>query len=312
MAIGIIILNYNNCKYTVQCINSIEQHNSADIKYIVIDNGSTQEEDVKCIHSFLESTFPEQYLRVEDTDNPLVIPRACFITSRNNDGYAEGNNKGLRIAFNDIDIEDILILNNDIFFHEDILPTLLSYKLKLKNPGILTPLLYNLDGSIEYNCARAFPSNWEVMLPFVLFKKDFFHILSKLSNSQKILISNPKLLIESSFPIGMPSGACMFFNKNLLIKSNGFDNGTFLYYEENILCKKLSQSGLINYCIPSITAIHVGGVSTSKSNNLFLQKCNLQSADYYLKAYGGMSLFQRITWVITVVLWNLKFKIKNL
>ena len=311
MAVGIIILNYNSASYTIQCIQSIEKHNSAIVKYIIVDNGSTKEGEVITLASYLESAFPVQFLELEDTSFSPNIPKVCLVASKSNDGYAQGNNKGLRILFEDSDIDDILILNNDVFFESDIIPELLSMREQMEKPGILTPVLYNLDGGIEHNCARRFPSNWEVMLPFILFKKDVFHILSHSSKSQKIFLKDPNLLYEPVIEVGMPSGSFMFIGKDLLRKMNGLDKGTFLYYEENILCKRLSIQGYHCYCVTSVHARHVGGASTSNANNLFLQRCNLESADYYLGNYASLSFLQRIVWNLVFRLWSLKFKIKG-
>jgi len=309
---GIVILNYNGSDETIRCIQSIESHNSADIKYFIIDNGSTEDRETAVIEAFLKSAFGDQCIRTEGLfPADFNKAKALFIASSSNDGYARGNNKGLRAAFSDPDIDDILVLNNDVFFDSDIIPKLISQRAKLDRPGILTPVIYNTNGGIEYSCARRFPSNWEIMLPFVFFKKDLFHLLSKSSDSQKILITNPELLRESAFPIGMPSGACMFIRKSILQEIDGLDEGTFLYYEENILCKKLLNKGLTNYCIPSVNALHIGGASTSKTTNLFLQKCNLESADYYLKSFSNSRLPLRIIWWIVKQAWELKFWIKN-
>ncbi|MBR6053778.1 MAG: glycosyltransferase family 2 protein [Bacteroidales bacterium] len=297
MSTGIIILNYNGADETLRCLQSICGHNSASVKYFIVDNGSTVEGEVHDIESYIKSAF-----------QPGV---ATLIASKTNDGYAAGNNKGLRAAFEDPDIEDILILNNDVFFESDLIPELVACRDQLASPGILTPVLYNPDGSIEHNCARTFPSNWEVMLPFILFKKDMFRILSRTSRSQKMLRTDPELINRAYFPIGMPSGACMFMSKSLLMEMGGLDEGTFLYYEENILCKRLSDKGFLNYCLPALRALHAGGASTSKSPNLFLQKCNLESAGYYLEKYGEMTLLQRAVWRIVRQLWRLKFRIKE-
>lgn len=300
MSTGVVILNFNGAQDTIACIRSIEEHNSSAVKYFIVDNGSQRENEVQVIQAFLVSTFPGQEGKWTLIANPA------------NEGYARGNNKGLQAAFADPDVEDILILNNDVCFADDILPALKSVRERLERPGILTPVLYNPNGRIETPCARTFPSNWQVMLPFLLFKKDIFHILTRSSDSQKLLLTHRELLQEEAFPIGMPSGACMFIDKRLFQDLGGFDGGTFLYYEENILCKRIQEKGLVNYCIPTVRALHVGGASTSKAANLFLQKCNLESADYYLRNFASMTVPQRLVWSTTRALWNLKFRIKQI
>ena len=104
----------------------------------------------------------------------------------------------------------------------------------------------------------------------------------------------------------------MFVNKEIFKRLEGFDPRTFLYYEENILFKKTQAQGLINYCIPGISAIHLGGSSTSKTPNEFLQRCNAESADYYLRQYGKMSVAEKAEWSVIRWLYMLRLKIKAL
>ena len=293
MCTGIIILNYNNFEDTVQCIKSIEEHNTAPVKYIVVDNGSTDKEAVRHIGDFLTG-----------------IPNAAFVVSPSNDGYARGNNKGLELAFADDEIDDVLILNNDVLFTSDVLPALIEERRTLPDPAILTPLLRTPKGAIEYNCARVFPSNWTVILPFLLFKYDVLHILTRSSRKQKMLLSDPSLLQRRSFPVGMPSGSFLFIKKSIFRQLGGFDPGTFLYYEENILCKRIRDLKLHNYCVPGVSAVHLGGATTGSAPNLFLQKCNLESADYYLREVGNMTFPQKAVWALTRAAWRLKFALK--
>jgi len=112
----------------------------------------------------------------------------------------------------------------------------------------------------------------------------------------KLLKNNPKLMDLEYFPVDLTSGSCMFISKNLMKSLGGFDEGTFLYYEENILYKKLSALGLVNYCAPCVHAIHLGGSSTGKVHNAFLWRCNFESAGYYLEKYCNLSFLQKVLW----------------
>lgn len=309
MTTGIIILNFNNSEDTIQCIRSIEEHNTAPVKYIIVDNGS-RKDSVDSLRRFLEDYYGNQLELLEEGCTTQSLAHINFLASPTNDGYARGNNKGLAYAFADPDITDIVILNNDILFESDIIPVLMKEREKLERPAILTPLLRNRNGSVEMPCARRFPTNWQTILPFLLFKHDICNIISKSDRKQRYFATNPELTGTDAFPIGMPSGAFMFVDKQLFQSINGFDNGTFLYYEENILCRRLQGLGYKNYCIPKVYARHIGGASTSKISNLFLQKCNLESADYYLKNYAQLNIIQKLIWGIVRFLWILKFKLK--
>lgn len=311
MRVAVVILNYNDSDNTVHCIESIERHNSAPIKYIVVDNGSPDRMVVASLDSWFKSVFGRQYLLSEHPEG--ILPRMTFIPHSQNIGYASGNNIGLQAAFHDDEITHILIINNDILLTEDIIPTLLEKTQELDACGIVSPLLYRKDGvSLEYNCARISPSNQEVMLPFLFHNRDWFQILTKSSRRRQLLRTSPELTKVKSFAIELPSGSCMFVNKEIFKRLEGFDPRTFLYYEENILFKKTQAQGLINYCIPGISAIHLGGSSTSKTPNEFLQRCNAESADYYLRQYGKMSVAEKAEWSVIRWLYMLRLKIKAL
>ena len=77
----------------------------------------------------------------EGEEHPLVLPYISLLLSSENDGYARGNNKGLKLAETDPEVTDVLILNNDILFVQDIIPSLLDYYYKLPDAGIVSPLL---------------------------------------------------------------------------------------------------------------------------------------------------------------------------
>ena len=306
---AILILTYKSSTDTINCIRSIEACNSAPVKYIVVDNGSPDLEEVERLDRFF-SQSGKTYLRLADSDKPGgELPYFTFLASRANDGYARGNNKGLNLAYDDPSIENILVLNSDILFTEDILPTLLSFGQQHPDSGLITPLIVSGKGRIDHCCARKAPTNWEQILFFLLFKRDCFHYLSRADTRQKILLSNPGMTDLPSFPVDMPSGACMLIDKNLFRQIGSFDPGTFLYYEELILYKKLKAVSRTSYCIPTVKCTHLGAASTQTISSLFLQRCNLESADLYLTHYGDMSILQRLAWRIAKRAWSLRLSI---
>lgn len=308
---AILILNFNSAEDTISCIQSIEAFNSASIKFIVIDNGSPNKEEVTHLDHFFSQSGRSYHLW-NDSDRPdTELPYYSLVASRSNDGYAQGNNKGLRLSYGDTTIQNILILNSDVLFTEDILPALIRVQKEKQDCGFITPLIVSKKGEIDHCCARKVPTNWEVILLFAFFRRDLFHLLSRANKRQKILLSSPDLIMQPSFPVDFPSGACMLIKKELFQRIGGFDPGTFLYYEENILFKKLLAISRISYCVPSVKCTHLGAGATRKSSSRFLQRCNLESADHYLSNYGYLSFFQRLVWGIVKQMWLFKFKLTD-
>lgn len=295
--IGIIILNYNNYIDTINCIDSIEEYNTAPIKYIIVDNGSSNPNAVKELDKYLHNKFLESYTKIDDSQTTNILSHVTFLISSTNDGYAKGNNKGLDLAYKDNEIKSILILNNDILFVEDIIPYLYkTYYNTLDKVAILSPILYKKNQiDIEIHCARRNITLLEAV------KSNLLHYYYLFIKSNEVKRNKHRYLLYNGIPntefieVEMPSGSCMFIDKQLFKSIGSFDPNTFLYWEENILYKKTSKIGLNNYITTKVKCIHLGGSSISKSPSKFIVNCGIESSLYYFKNYSGCS---RISYLI--------------
>lgn len=313
--VGIVILNYNNAEDTKNCILSVVKYNSYPFKMIIVDNGSTKEGTVETIDSFLKENFSTSYTKIYEEEIATTdLDKFTFIISKYNSGYAQGNNKGLSLLYQDNSINDIMILNNDIIFIEDIIPTLIQMKSQLPNCGIISPLLLKKDGiNIDYNCARELPKRRYEIIKHLLLEMPLFNLDGKTF----ILKKYPQKLNEPFLPIELPQGSCMLIDKKVAIKIKMFDPNTFLFCEENILEAQLKRYNLHSYLIPSIKCIHLGGQTMKKANfNTFIIKCGHESMNYYLKTYTNYSSlyidFIKYSSAIALKLRILKQKIKRM
>lgn len=312
--VALIILNYNNWEDTINCIESVERYNTASIKYIVVDNGSNRQGTVKSLDKYFQSEFMGQYVKMkEGISQNMVLPRLTFLVSETNDGYAQGNNKGLDIAFQDDEIDFVMILNNDVLFVEDIIPFLVIQQQKIKDCAIISPILYKKDlKTIDYNCARKNHTEWELILTYLFLYKNLCGCLSRMKNQRLLLKRNPQLMKQPFVEIELPSGSCMLMKKALMQKIGGFDPNTFLYFEENILFKKICGAGMKNYLVPSLRCIHLGASSTSKSSRSFMLQSDFHSCKYYIRIYHHLNKVQHTIWFIAMLLYSFKIKIVRL
>lgn len=276
--VGIIILNYNNSHCTIQCIESIIGFNTALVRIVVVDNSSTDDS-------------------LSVLENYLLEHRNAFelIQAKYNGGYAQGNNVGLNYLDKDPEIDKILILNNDVLFTQDMLPRLSEFLDSHPEAGVVSPLLYCRDGkTIDYACARKDCTIREIVWTYLLYFTDICGILSRFSNRRKLLLKNPDLLNASEVEIELPSGACFMIRKELFRKIGYFDPNTFLYYEENILYRKLLKEGKKNYMLPGVSCIHLGGETTNKvAHSASYMKTSKASGYYYTTHYRNLTLLQK-------------------
>ena len=91
----IIVVNYNSCDFTIQCIESLYNLNNKAFKILLVDNNSSD----KSLELLNDKFF--SYDNIE------------IITSVTNNGYASGVNQGLDYALKQNDCKYIWILNND-------------------------------------------------------------------------------------------------------------------------------------------------------------------------------------------------------
>ena len=120
---SIVVLNYNAGDLLLNCINSIYTTQNQKFEVIVVDNTSTDNSHKKCKEKF---------------------PQINLIENKENFGYCEGNNIGIREAKG----EFIVILNPDTIVEPNWLDELMRAFLKfgdgMYQPKILATTDHNL------------------------------------------------------------------------------------------------------------------------------------------------------------------------
>ena len=118
----IIILNWNGCRDTIECLESVFKLDYDNFKVIVVDNGSID-------------------------DSVLVIrkryPQVILIENRENLGYTGGNNIAMHYAMEQ-GAEYMWLLNNDTLIERNTLEKLVGTAGKSDEIGMVSPVIYYL------------------------------------------------------------------------------------------------------------------------------------------------------------------------
>lgn len=119
--IYVVVLTWNQCQITVECLESLRQVAYPNFRTVVVDNGSTDG---------TAEVIGRQFPDIE------------IVTTERNLGYPGGCNVGLRYAL-DRGAEYIFAINNDI----SVDPTILDELMHERAPdvGILAPKIYYAD-----------------------------------------------------------------------------------------------------------------------------------------------------------------------
>ncbi len=121
--IAVIILNWNGFWDTIECLRSLASVKYENLRIIVVDNGSDNED----------------YLRFQDE-----FPKINLVLSKENLGFTGGNNLGIEYAIK-YNPDYFLLLNNDTTVEPNFIDYLLEVFDKYKNTGIAAPRINYYD-----------------------------------------------------------------------------------------------------------------------------------------------------------------------
>ncbi|MFC2151944.1 glycosyltransferase family 2 protein [Bacteroidota bacterium] len=124
--IVIITLNYNQNRYTLNCINSILKSSYDDFQIILVDNGSTNMN-----YHELENLLPK--------DSRILLRRID-----QNRGYVGGINFGLNEG-SKLNPDFYVIMNNDTLIDSNAIEELISTAEKYQQKAIVAGKVYHLD-----------------------------------------------------------------------------------------------------------------------------------------------------------------------
>ncbi|THD69158.1 glycosyltransferase family 2 protein [Robertkochia marina] len=231
--IAVVIINYNNAQYTIDCINSICKNTSPElsIQYIIIDNASGSE-DLEKLQKFARTTN---------------IPHLTLFPGRINTGFGGGNMLGVQFA----NAKYYAFINNDTLLLDDCLKICYEFMESNAEAGVCGPHI-----KIEEK-GQAGSFDHFISLTKLLLGNAFLETAG-IKPRRKISYPNP-------IKVDYVNGSFMFFRASDFENSGGFDTNIFLFYEESDLCKRLKKEKKFCYYIPQAKYLHFEGKSQGTS-----------------------------------------------
>ena len=257
--VSIIILNYNAGDLLLNCLNSVFKTSHDDIEVIIVDNASIDNSHRKCKEKF---------------------EKIKLIENKQNLGYCEGNNVGIRAATG----EFIIILNPDTIIAPNCVTELITayekYGEALYQPKIIS--LY------EKNIIQS--------------TGNMLHLFGfGFARDKGVLNSLQRDKIEQ---IGYASGTCLFVSQKTLKKIGLLDPFLFLYHDDLDLGWRAAHLGIKSYYVPSSVVYHAESYSLKWSSKKFFwlernrRYCLL--THYSTDTYKKMSTY---LWLVEIMVW---------
>ncbi|WP_279001214.1 PssD/Cps14F family polysaccharide biosynthesis glycosyltransferase [Thomasclavelia cocleata] len=245
MKTGIVVLNYNDAQETINFVNEINSFKVLD--YIcVVDNCSTD----------------DSLKKLQKLNNIHLI------ALDDNKGYAAGNNAGLEYLFKQ-DCDNYIIANPDIIIDKRNFIDFIAYMNSDHIYSIFGPTIVE-NGKINHGWKQK-------SIYYDIY--DNYPIINRLFKNR---INYRKSYYKGALtPVDCISGCFFGFKKEVIDKIGFLDEGTFLFYEEDIFCAKAKDKGL-NICVLNdVKVIHNHSVTINKNINHYRKLRILKNSQLY-------------------------------
>ena len=240
--VAIILLNWNRFLDTVECIESVYKIDYANYKIIVVDNGSN-DDSVRN----LRGRFDQIHL----------------IENRNNLGYAEGNNVGIRHALKN-GVDYVWLLNNDTVVDPHALTAMIDLAVRNREIGILGSKIYYFDKpDILWFAGATIDWKRAISAHIGRLEKDVGQY-------------------ENEKEVERVTGCSMLIRREVLENVGLFDEKFFLYAEEVDLCVRARKKGYRNYYVPKSIVYHKVSISSGESSGPVFDYYNTRNFLYLI------------------------------
>ncbi len=220
----LLVLNWNMPDDTIECLRSLQAQDYDNFTIVLIDNAS-EDDSVKV----LSAEFPD--IRI--------------IVNKQNLGFAEGNNIGIRYAIEN-NADYIFILNNDLTLKEDCLRRLIAAGEKTPKSGMLAPKVYYYDDPKVINSLGT-SIDWFRLRPHLSFCNQIDKGQFKENRDAQILV-----------------GCALMIKKRVVEKIGMLDKDFFMLHEEADWCLRSLKAGYRNIVIPEAVAFHKASKTMKK------------------------------------------------
>lgn len=263
MQLSCVILNYNDAETTEKLVMQIADYDVLH-QIIVVDNASTDDS-------------LERLRKLESDANASQSCKVRVISADHNGGYGSGNNLGVRCGAEQ-GATHVLIANPDVVFSEQSLKAMLAVFARHPEVGIVTSRIRD---------AR-FPNlknGWPL--------RSFMRELLSMGPVSRRLLGKTFDYPDSCFAgrsavyVGAVHGSMLMVDTEKFLEAGGYDEGIFLYEEEQVLGRRMQNAGYRSVLLLNQHYDHEHSTSISKSfsDAMKRQRLREESTLYYMKHY---------------------------
>lgn len=270
MKLGIILVNYNTPGDTIECLESIKKAKlpkGLEIRTTLVDNASIDDSI---------DLFKTKY------------PEVRLIENQINQGFAGGNNVGIKDALLN-NPTHILLLNNDTLVDKNFFVDLKNSAINESSVGILSPLIYFAKG-FEFK-SRYKPKELGRVIWYGGGIMDWNNILGSHAHVDEVDNGGLTKVVDTDFA----TGACMLIKVEVIKQIGLLNEKYFLYLEDLEFCQRAKLNGWRVVFDPTPKIWHKVSQSSgigSSLNDYFITRNRLQFGMKYARTRTKFALLR--------------------
>ena len=287
--VNIIILNWNGWEDTVECLESLYQNEYDNYSVILVENGS-EDNSLEKINEYcrgelkLSSKFfnyqtdnkPIKFIEIDENEASkikIADENLIIIKNRRNQGFARGNNLGIKFALNNFHPDYILLLNNDTVVHPKFLIELINIAQSNDEIGFTGPKTYLYDNENVIQAAGG--GNIDFLM----------------GESQEVaFMEKDNEKFDKNVEIEYVGGSCLLVKREVIEKIGLLDENYFMYWEDVDWCFNGREAGYKSIYSPKSKIWHKYGTS---SQNYFKTYYHNRNRIYFMRKHSPQISYRK-------------------
>ncbi len=247
--VALVILNWNQGEMTLDCLRSIEKikTDGINLEVVIVDNGST-DGSVDLIKKFFDSK-----------SNKLML---TLLENKENLGYAEGNNTGIRHALKN-GADYVCLLNNDTRVDPGFLRELIKVAREDDQIGLVGGKIY-FEKGYEFHKDRYKKDELGKVIWYAGGKIDWNNVYASHRGVDEVDRGQFDKTEETEYV----NGCLMLIKREVAEKIGLIDSRYYLYFEEIDFCQKARKAGYRLSYTPKAKIWHLNAGSSGVGSGL--------------------------------------------
>lgn len=246
--LGVVTVTYHAAGFLRAFLDCCLAQTIGDFELLVIDNASS------------DGTL--------DVLSTVTDPRVRLVRNEHNIGYAAACNQGVR-HFIERGVGDILLINNDTVFGDDLFESLRATRIRHDADAITPRIGYAEDQEINWYAGGRF-----------IFWKGFQGEHLGLGKRHDPADTQPRWT-----PVA--PGCCVLFRAGTFDRIGFFDENFFVYFEDTDYFVRMKRAGLRLLYAPGISIAHKVSLSTGGPQSDFSIRYYQRNQIYLLRRHFG-------------------------